>query len=125
PLIIRRSLSVWKQNWLLTQARSFAGTYSSQISGGSTTWLSQSNTGKFFRAGIWPSCRSADRLGSRHRLHLLFEPVQRAVGDAELFEVSHRVGEIVAPGAAAAFRLHDDRRDLVERQPAGVVRTDA
>src|SRR5229473_6284068 len=42
PLMCRRSVSVWKQNWVLIQARCFCGTYSSQTAGGSTTWLSQS-----------------------------------------------------------------------------------
>src|SRR5215510_10366925 len=49
PLMSRRSLSVWKQNCVLIQLRLFAGTYSSQIAGGSTTWLSQSNTEKSLR----------------------------------------------------------------------------
>jgi len=40
---------VWKQNWVLIHARLWAGTYSSQTAGGSTTWLSQSNTGKSLR----------------------------------------------------------------------------
>ena len=47
-----RSLSVWKQNWVFTQARLRAGTYSSQMAGGSTTWLSQSKTGKSLRARV-------------------------------------------------------------------------
>jgi hypothetical protein len=55
PLIIRCSASVWKQNWVFTQARSFTGTYSSQTAGGSTTWLSQSNTGKVFVVATAPS----------------------------------------------------------------------
>ena len=46
PLMCSRSVSVWKWNCVFTHARMSAGTYSSQISGGSTTWLSQSNTGK-------------------------------------------------------------------------------
>src|SRR2546428_8843854 len=50
PLMYRRSLSVWKQNCVLIHERAAAGTYSSQIGGGSTTWLSQSNTGKSLRA---------------------------------------------------------------------------
>jgi hypothetical protein len=49
PLMYSRSLSVWKQNCVLIHARLRAGTYSSQIAGGSTTWLSQSNTGKSLR----------------------------------------------------------------------------
>src|SRR5262249_46972531 len=52
PLMRSRSPSVWKQNCVLIQARSLAGTYSSQIAGGSTTWLSQSKTGKLFRVVI-------------------------------------------------------------------------
>src|SRR5439155_22320803 len=62
PLMYRRSLSVWKQNWVLIHARLLAGTYSSQTDGGSTTWLSQSNTGKFLRvlvATIEPPCFAA------------------------------------------------------------------
>ena len=43
---------MWKQNCVLIQARLFAGTYSSQTAGGSTTWLSQSNTGKSLRAEV-------------------------------------------------------------------------
>src|SRR5207237_45292 len=46
PLISSVSVSVWKWNWLFTQARTPAGTYSSQIAGGSTMWLSQPKTGK-------------------------------------------------------------------------------
>src|SRR5437870_10873238 len=57
PLMYRRSLSVWKQNWVLIQLRLFVGTYSSQIAGGSTTWLSQSNTEKFLRTAF-PSRKS-------------------------------------------------------------------
>ena len=49
PLMKSRSLSVWKQNCVLIHARLFAGTYSSHTEGGSTTWLSQSNTGKSLR----------------------------------------------------------------------------
>src|SRR5438094_10248729 len=56
PLISSVSVSVWKWNWLFTQARTAAGTYSSQIAGGSTMWLSQSKTGKDFVA-IGTSCR--------------------------------------------------------------------
>src|SRR5215475_14446402 len=41
-------VSVWKWNWLFTHDRMVLGTYSSQISGGSTTWLSQSKMGKSF-----------------------------------------------------------------------------
>jgi hypothetical protein len=41
-------VSVWKWNWVLTQARTPAGTYSSQIAGGSTMWLSQSKIGNVF-----------------------------------------------------------------------------
>ena len=40
---------MWKQNCVLIHARLPAGTYSSQTAGGSTTWLSQSNTGKSLR----------------------------------------------------------------------------
>ena len=40
---------MWKQNCVLIHARPLAGTYSSQTAGGSTTWLSQSNTGKSLR----------------------------------------------------------------------------
>jgi hypothetical protein len=36
----------------LIQLRLRAGTYSSQIAGGSTTWLSQSKTGKLLREGM-------------------------------------------------------------------------
>ena len=42
PLISSTSVSVWKWNWVLTHARTWLGTYSSQIAGGSTMWLSQS-----------------------------------------------------------------------------------
>ena len=35
---------MWKQNCVLIHARCFCGTYSSQIAGGSTMWLSQSKT---------------------------------------------------------------------------------
>ncbi len=52
PLMNSRSLSVWKQNCVFTQARLRAGTYSSQIAGGSTTWLSQSKTGKSLRTVV-------------------------------------------------------------------------
>ena len=48
--------------------------------------------------------------------------MQRAVGDAEFFEVAHRIGEIVAAGAAAAGGDGDDLRRLVERQAPGVIR---
>jgi hypothetical protein len=36
PLISSTSVSVWKWNWVLTQARTSRGTYSSQMAGGST-----------------------------------------------------------------------------------------
>ena len=49
------SVSVWKWNWVLTQDRRSLGTYSSQISGGSTTWLSQSKIGKSFLIRILPA----------------------------------------------------------------------
>jgi hypothetical protein len=40
------SVSVWKWNCVFAHVRTAAGTYSSQISGGSTMWLSQSKIGK-------------------------------------------------------------------------------
>src|SRR5437879_10231987 len=46
PLIRSVSVSVWKWNWVFAQARTRAGTYSSQISGGSTMRLSEAKTGK-------------------------------------------------------------------------------
>src|SRR3989442_2692167 len=67
PLMYSRSLSVWKQNCVLIHARLLAGTYSSQTDGGSTTWLSQSNTGKSLRAVMatmrppWERLRSSRR----------------------------------------------------------------
>src|SRR5207237_375564 len=36
PLISSTSVSVWKWNWVFTHARTWLGTYSSQIAGGST-----------------------------------------------------------------------------------------
>ena len=48
PLISSTSVSVWKWNWVLTHARTSAGTYSSQMAGGSTMWLSQSKIGNVF-----------------------------------------------------------------------------
>src|SRR5262245_40081745 len=48
PLMRSTFVSVWKWNWLFTHERMALGTYSSQISGGSTTWLSQSKMGKSF-----------------------------------------------------------------------------
>jgi hypothetical protein len=41
-------VSVWKWNCVFTHERMALGTYSSQISDGSTTWLSQSQMGKSF-----------------------------------------------------------------------------
>src|SRR5882672_3584767 len=64
PLISSVSVSVWKWNWLFTQARTPAGTYSSQISGGSTMWLSQSKTGNDLVV-IGASCGAGTRAGRR------------------------------------------------------------
>ena len=117
---------MWKQNWLLTQARSLAGTYSSHTAGGSTTWLSQSKTGKFLVAVIGGcSCRGVGGGASIAQLEPLdppVEPVQELVADAELVEVANRVGEVVAAGAAAAAaRARRSRAAALERQPPGVV----
>ena len=68
PLMNRRSLSVWKQNCVFTQARLLAGTYSSQTAGGSTTWLSQSNTGKSLRIAIVASLLPGEHFCGRRRL---------------------------------------------------------
>src|SRR5262245_40228519 len=70
PLMCRRSVSVWKWNWVFTHDRILLGTYSSQIAGGSTMWLSQSKMGKSLLVMVGPpqSLRLANdgrRAGSR------------------------------------------------------------
>src|SRR5262245_26775891 len=52
PLMRSVSESVWKWNCVLTHVRTSAGTYSSQISGGSTMWLSQSKIGNVLVAAM-------------------------------------------------------------------------
>ena len=64
PLISSTSVSVWKWNWVFTQARTLAGTYSSQMAGGSTMWLSQSKIGKVLALMAAPPSRSHDHTGS-------------------------------------------------------------
>src|SRR5256712_3379721 len=76
PLISRTSVSVWKWNWVFTQARTSRGTYSSQIAGGSTMWLSQSKIGKAL-AFITSSSRSDGQQGLAGR-GLDAEGVERA-----------------------------------------------
>ena len=60
PLIRSTSVSVWKWNCVLTHARTLAGTYSSQMAGGSTMWLSQSKIGKVLALmAVLPGVRRA------------------------------------------------------------------
>jgi hypothetical protein len=58
---------VWKWNCVFTHDRMSLGTYSSQISGGSTTWLSQSKMGKSFftMGGLRDGARSELYSGER------------------------------------------------------------
>src|SRR4029453_9956896 len=58
PLISSTSVSVWKWNCVFTHARTLAGTYSSQIAGGSTMWLSQWKIGKGLAVLAPPPWRS-------------------------------------------------------------------
>src|SRR2546428_819112 len=93
PLISRTSVSVWKWNWVFTQARTSRGTYSSQIAGGSTMWLSQSKIGKAL-AFITSSSRSDGQQGLAGR-GLDAQGVERA-GD-------HRV--VTDDGGGGAVRV--------------------
>src|SRR5262249_35105499 len=119
PLMYRRSLSVWKQNWVLIHARLLLGTYSSQIAGGSTTWLSQSNTGKSLRTLVVMVGLLAARAFTPRKTRLLCEPARRLsmthtanAAGLERFSLSGRVvlitgstrglGLEIAGGMAAA-----------------------
>jgi hypothetical protein len=63
-----------------------------QVGGGRHGWFDLNGFAR--RATVW-------RLA--YRLHQLLDAMQGAVGDAELFEVAHGVGEIVAAGAAVTL----------------------
>src|SRR5262245_18992240 len=76
PLMCRRSVSVWKWNWVFTHARRPLGTYSSQISGGSTIWLSQSKMEKSLLVMAVPPRHRCDSRAPAH-------PVAGAAVDAE------------------------------------------
>src|SRR5256885_5048227 len=73
----------------------------------------------FSRAGstfsVWSSV-------PRQCLYLLMQSVQRPVRNAELLQMAHCIGEVVAPGAAPALRHRDNTRRVIERQTSGVIR---
>src|SRR5713101_5750283 len=60
------------------------------------------------------------RLARREHLDPLLQLVQRAVDQAEAFELAYRVGEILAAMPAPADALQDETRRLLRRQPTGI-----